>query len=159
MYEQCQTCVNSTLATQELYTSNVRSMSGHSQRCTSIVQISEMRQLLFGKQGGSSQLPWPAWKQGFFFCTRPGLSFGLVQQQGGPCGLLAAMQVSRSHLSKASLLTDLSCLVTDLSCLLTDSSCLSIDLCPVSAALHPCLLLEVSLAICYFCFLSCFCCI
>ena len=55
--------------------------------------MSEMRQLLFGKAGGSSQLPWPAWKQGFFFCTRPGLSFGLVQQQGGPCGLLAAVQV------------------------------------------------------------------
>ena len=57
------------------------------------LQMSEMRQLLFGKAGGSNQLTWPAWKQGFFFCSRPGLSFGLVQQQGGPCGLLAAVQV------------------------------------------------------------------
>ena len=61
-----------------------------------LLQMSEMRQLLFGRQGSGSQLPWPAWKQGFFFCCRPGLSFGLVQQQGGPCGLLAAMQVRRN---------------------------------------------------------------
>lgn len=30
--------------------------------------------------------------QGFFFATRPGLQFGLVQKEGGPCGLLAAVQ-------------------------------------------------------------------
>ena len=55
--------------------------------------MAEMRHLLFGKEGSSSQLPWPSWKQGFFFCDRAGLSFGLVQRQGGPCGLLAAVQV------------------------------------------------------------------
>ena len=58
------------------------------------LQMLEMRQLLFGKEGNGSQLPWLAWKQGFFFCDRPGLGFGLVQRQGGPCGLLAALQVA-----------------------------------------------------------------
>ena len=57
------------------------------------LQMAEMRHLLFGKEGSSSQLPWPSWKQGIFFCDRAGLSFGLVQRQGGPCGLLAAVQV------------------------------------------------------------------
>ncbi len=47
-----------------------------------------LRQLLWGTQGG----PPPSWKQGFFFSTRPGLQFGLVQRQGGPCGVLAAVQ-------------------------------------------------------------------
>lgn len=47
-----------------------------------------LRQLLWGSQGG----PPPSWKQGFFFSTRPGLQFGLVQRQGGPCGVLAAVQ-------------------------------------------------------------------
>ena len=59
-----------------------------------LLQLADMRQLLFGKQGMSSQLPWPSWKQGFFFSDKPGLSFGLVQRQGGPCGLLAALQVT-----------------------------------------------------------------
>ena len=53
----------------------------------------ELRQLMFGKEGSSSQLPWPAWHQGFFFSKRPGLGWGLVQRAGGPCGLLAVMQV------------------------------------------------------------------
>lgn len=30
--------------------------------------------------------------QGFFFNTKPGLQFGLVQLEGGPCGVLAAVQ-------------------------------------------------------------------
>ena len=59
-------------------------------RCCARLQMLEMRQLLFGKEG----LPWLAWKQGFFFCDRPGLGLGLVQRQGGPCGLLAALQVA-----------------------------------------------------------------
>ena len=56
-------------------------------------QMLAMRHLLFGDEGCGSQLPWPAWKQGFFFCKRPELLFGLTQRQGGPCGLLAAIQV------------------------------------------------------------------
>ncbi|KAL3131825.1 hypothetical protein ABBQ38_007539 [Trebouxia sp. C0009 RCD-2024] len=64
----------------------------HSMRPIKHSEMSGIRQLLFGKAGGGSQLPWLAWKQGFFFSSRPGLAFGLVQQQGGPCGLLAAVQ-------------------------------------------------------------------
>jgi len=56
-------------------------------------QMLAMRHLLFDDAGCSSQLPWPAWKQGFFFCEKPELQFGLMQRQGGPCGLLAAVQV------------------------------------------------------------------
>ncbi|KAK9817185.1 hypothetical protein WJX72_010771 [[Myrmecia] bisecta] len=54
-------------------------------------EVRSMRQLLFGRDCGPG-LPWGAWKQGLFFNTMPGLAFGLVQKQGGPCGVLAAMQ-------------------------------------------------------------------
>ncbi|KAL3163259.1 hypothetical protein ABBQ32_009658 [Trebouxia sp. C0010 RCD-2024] len=64
----------------------------HSLRTVKHSEMNDMRQLLFGEAGRASQLPWLAWKQGFYFSSRPGLSFGLVQQQGGPCGLLAAVQ-------------------------------------------------------------------
>lgn len=47
-----------------------------------------MRQLLWGQHGA----PPASWKQGFFFNTKPGLQFGLVQKEGGPCGLLAGVQ-------------------------------------------------------------------
>lgn len=56
------------------------------------MQMAEVQQLLFGKDGSINQLPWPAWQQGFFFSEQPGLQYGLVQIAGGPCGLLAAMQ-------------------------------------------------------------------
>ena len=36
--------------------------------------------------------PPPSWRQGFFFNSKPGLQFGLVQLQGGPCGVIAAVQ-------------------------------------------------------------------
>ena len=36
--------------------------------------------------------PPPSWKQGFFFNPKESLRFGLVQMQGGPCGVLAAVQ-------------------------------------------------------------------
>lgn len=36
--------------------------------------------------------PSSTWKQGFFFSQVEGLQFGLVQIQGGPCGVLAAVQ-------------------------------------------------------------------
>ncbi|GFR47019.1 hypothetical protein Agub_g8703 [Astrephomene gubernaculifera] len=48
----------------------------------------QLRQLLWGGQGQ----PPPSWKQGFFFSRHAGLQFGLVQRQGGPCGVLAAVQ-------------------------------------------------------------------
>ncbi|KAG2484736.1 hypothetical protein HYH03_016483 [Edaphochlamys debaryana] len=47
-----------------------------------------VRLLLWGKHGQ----PPPSWKQGFYFCRHPGLQFGLVQRQGGPCGVLAGVQ-------------------------------------------------------------------
>ncbi|GIL67924.1 hypothetical protein Vafri_21194 [Volvox africanus] len=48
----------------------------------------QVKQLLWGAQGQ----PPPSWKQGFFFNRHPGLQFGLLQKQGGPCGVLAAVQ-------------------------------------------------------------------
>lgn len=41
---------------------------------------------------GSGCRPSSTWKQGFFFSQAEGLQFGLVQQQGGPCGVFAAVQ-------------------------------------------------------------------
>lgn len=41
--------------------------------------------------GGQRAAP-PSWQQGFFFSQQPGLKYGLVQLQGGPCGVLAAVQ-------------------------------------------------------------------
>jgi hypothetical protein len=49
-------------------------------------------QMLWGAatRPGSS---WPApWMQGLEFSASPGLWWGLVQHQGGPCGVLAAIQ-------------------------------------------------------------------
>ena len=54
--------------------------------------VSSMREvdmLLWGSIGGC---PSPAWCQGFVFSNTPGLWWGLVQYQGGPCGVLAAVQ-------------------------------------------------------------------
>ncbi|GAX82694.1 hypothetical protein CEUSTIGMA_g10120.t1 [Chlamydomonas eustigma] len=50
--------------------------------------IRAIQRLLWGNQGQ----PPPSWKQGFFYNPKPGLQFGLVQLQGGPCGVLAAVQ-------------------------------------------------------------------
>jgi hypothetical protein len=48
----------------------------------------QIKDRLFGKLGAP-----PSWKQGFFFNTTVrGLEYGLVQKQGGPCGILAAVQ-------------------------------------------------------------------
>ncbi len=51
-------------------------------------QVKQLRQLLWGDQGR----PPPCWQQGLFFSSVPGLSWGLVQLEGGPCGVLAAVQ-------------------------------------------------------------------
>jgi len=42
---------------------------------------------LFGRMGAPA-----SWKQGFFFSQERGLEYGLVQKEGGPCGILAGMQ-------------------------------------------------------------------
>ena len=77
-----------------------------------VMQMAELRQLMFGKEGSSSQLPWPAWQQGFFFSDRPGLQWGLVQRAGGPCGLLAAMQVLCCAMLCCAVLTMFCCAVS-----------------------------------------------
>jgi len=50
--------------------------------------VKRLRDLLWN--GGRG--PPPSWKQGFFFNSKPGLAYGLVQKEGGPCGVLAAVQ-------------------------------------------------------------------
>lgn len=54
-----------------------------------LVGVKNLRSLVFGHYGGQNP---ESWKQGFIFNTRPGLHFGLVQNEGGPCGVLAAVQ-------------------------------------------------------------------
>ena len=50
----------------------------------------ELKQLLFGH--GNRDFP-AGWKgQAFEFNDRAMLKFGLVQQRGGPCGILACVQ-------------------------------------------------------------------
>ena len=49
----------------------------------------EVKRLLLGGRG--RLLP-AAWRQGPFFNERRGLTFGLLQLEGGPCGVLAAVQ-------------------------------------------------------------------
>ena len=71
----------------------------HADRSDAAVQMQAMQQLLWASPpGGQQTLQWPAWKQGFFFCKHPGLQWGLVQRQGGPCGVLAAVQVLHAAL-------------------------------------------------------------
>ena len=38
-----------------------------------------------------------AWRQGLYWTHEEGLSFGLWQQKGGPCGVIAAVQVRASN--------------------------------------------------------------
>jgi len=49
-----------------------------------------LRKLLFG-EGEMKNLP-KSWQQGFYFTESPGLFFGLMQKEGGPCGVLACVQ-------------------------------------------------------------------
>lgn len=55
----------------------------------SVEEIRALKDAVFGTCGGD---PSDTWKQGFYFSTVPTLGFGLVQSQGGPCGVLAAVQ-------------------------------------------------------------------
>lgn len=59
-------------------------------QCESIPQdtLRAINELLWG----TSAHPPPSWHQGFFFNSKPSLLFGLVQAQGGPCGVLAGVQ-------------------------------------------------------------------
>ena len=49
-----------------------------------------LKKLLFG-DGEMKNLP-KSWQQGFFFTENPNLFFGLMQKEGGPCGVLACVQ-------------------------------------------------------------------
>ena len=63
----------------------------------SVTSARAAKALLFGARGSSAAATnrgWggPSWRQGLYFCEKTGLKYGLVQAQGGPCGVLAALQ-------------------------------------------------------------------
>ncbi|KAH7828075.1 putative Protein FAM188B [Monocercomonoides exilis] len=65
--------------------------SSNSGRPLSSSELCRLQQLIFGDRPRRS-FP-AAWMQGFFFRPAGGTnSFGLVQREGGPCGILAAVQ-------------------------------------------------------------------
>jgi len=51
----------------------------------------ELRKLIFSPNGPSNDFTTP-WKQGLFFTETSRLQYGLVQLEGGPCGVIAAVQ-------------------------------------------------------------------
>eukprot|EP00904_Undaria_pinnatifida_P010389 jgi/Undpi1/6480/HiC_scaffold_20.g08959.m1 len=53
-------------------------------------QANGVRELVFGDRAGSFNDAWR--EQGFYFCNVEGLRYGLVQAEGGPCGVLAVVQ-------------------------------------------------------------------
>mmetsp|Transcript_36764 Transcript_36764/g.103727 ORF Transcript_36764/g.103727 Transcript_36764/m.103727 type:complete len:580 (-) Transcript_36764:236-1975(-) len=69
-------------------TSSRRLAAGFSGTNLSPDQVRDLKELLWAGARG----PPPSWQQGFFFNKTPGLEFGLVQMEGGPCGVLAAVQ-------------------------------------------------------------------
>lgn len=54
------------------------------------VEANGIRELVFGEPSKSFNDAWR--EQGFYFCGVDGLRYGLVQVEGGPCGVLAAVQ-------------------------------------------------------------------
>ncbi|CAN0154358.1 unnamed protein product [Ectocarpus sp. 12 AP-2014] len=54
------------------------------------VQANGVRELVFGNPSKRFNDAWR--EQGFFFCGEEFLRYGLVQVEGGPCGVLAAVQ-------------------------------------------------------------------
>ncbi|XP_066912043.1 probable ubiquitin carboxyl-terminal hydrolase MINDY-4 [Clytia hemisphaerica] len=50
----------------------------------------ELKTLIFGNPKSSFNPEWR--RQGFYFSTHPDLEYGLMQEKGGPCGLLASVQ-------------------------------------------------------------------
>jgi len=56
-----------------------------------------MRELTFGAKGNEMGEFGDNWRQPFHFHTAPGLEYGLWQEKGGPCGMIAAVQ---AHLLK-----------------------------------------------------------
>lgn len=61
------------------------------QRAITEIEALGVRELVFGDCGMRFNDPWR--EQGFYFCEGVrGLGYGLVQAEGGPCGVLAAVQ-------------------------------------------------------------------
>ncbi|UPR03501.1 DUF4205 domain-containing protein [Chloropicon primus] len=58
------------------------------------VDISTARRLKTILLGKDRTSPPPSWVQGFYFSDNPRLRYGIVQEEGGPCGVLAAVQAS-----------------------------------------------------------------
>lgn len=54
------------------------------------VEANGVRDLVLGNASKSFNDAWR--EQGFYFCGFEGLRYGLVQAEGGPCGVLAAVQ-------------------------------------------------------------------
>ncbi|CAN0505460.1 unnamed protein product, partial [Ectocarpus sp. 8 AP-2014] len=54
------------------------------------LQANGVRELVFGNPSKRFNDAWR--EQGFFFCGEEFLRYGLVQAEGGPCGVLAAVQ-------------------------------------------------------------------
>lgn len=64
------------------------------------VQANGVRELVFGNPSKRFNDAWR--EQGFFFCGEDFLRYGLVQVEGGPCGVLAAVQAFLLEVSKLS---------------------------------------------------------
>ena len=62
-------------------------------------QANGVRELVFGDRAGSFNDAWR--EQGFYFCNVEGLRYGLVQAEGGPCGVLAVVQAFMLEVSVA----------------------------------------------------------
>ena len=70
------------------------SLSSFPPTTIALVDAHALRTAVFGAASASNaQLFSPAWRtQSFFFSSTPALPFGLVQKEGGPCGLIASVQ-------------------------------------------------------------------
>lgn len=68
------------------------------------IEALRVRQLMFGDSSLTFNEAWR--EQGFYFCTGvDGLGYGLVQAEGGPCGVLAAVQAFVLDVGNATYIT------------------------------------------------------
>ena len=70
--------------------SSSSSSSSHPSSPISAKTAAALRTLIFGDQNGSWNKPWMV--QNFDFTKNRGLEYGLVQKEGGPCGVVASVQ-------------------------------------------------------------------
>lgn len=69
---------------------NVGGRAGSEISTVTETEANGVRELIFGKASKSFNDSWR--EQGFSFCGVDGLRYGLVQAEGGPCGVLAVVQ-------------------------------------------------------------------